>query len=72
MGGIDHNGVFRTGTPEEAEEQVLQAVREAGLKNLVIAPGCVITIDTPMENIQAVVDSIRSITPWAEEWEAFS
>ncbi|MHA1925065.1 MAG: uroporphyrinogen decarboxylase family protein [Candidatus Thorarchaeota archaeon] len=72
MGGIDHNGVFRTGTPEEAEEQVLQAVREAGLKQLVIAPGCVITIDTPMENIQAVVDSIRSITPWAEEWEAYS
>jgi uroporphyrinogen decarboxylase len=72
MGGIDHNGIFRTGTPDEAEEQVLQAVREAGLKQLVIAPGCVITVDTPMENIQAVVDSIRSITPWAKEWEAYS
>ncbi len=72
MGGIDHNGIFRTGTPDEAEEQVLQAVREAGLKQLVIAPGCVITVDTPMENIQAVVDSIKSITPWAREWEAYS
>ncbi|MHA2141605.1 MAG: uroporphyrinogen decarboxylase family protein [Candidatus Thorarchaeota archaeon] len=72
MGGIDHNGIFRTGTSDEAEEQVLDAVREAGLKRLVIAPGCVITIDTPIENIQAVMDSIRSITPWAKEWEAYS
>ncbi|MFW9887884.1 MAG: uroporphyrinogen decarboxylase family protein [Candidatus Thorarchaeota archaeon] len=72
MGGIDHNGILRTGTPEEAEEQVLKAVREAGLKQLVIAPGCVVTIDTPMENIQAVVDSIRSINPWAKDWEAYS
>lgn len=72
MGGIDHNGIFRTGTPEEAEAQVLKAVREAGLKRLVVAPGCVITIDTPMENIQTVVDSIRSIAPWAKEWEVYS
>jgi uroporphyrinogen decarboxylase len=72
MGGINHNGVFRTGTPDEAEDQVLEAVREASLRRLVVAPGCVITMDTPIENIQAVVDSIRSITPWAKEWEAYS
>lgn len=72
MGGIDHNGIFRTGTPEEAEEQVLKAARNAGLKRLVIAPGCVITIDTPMENIESAVNSIRSITPWGKEWEEFA
>jgi uroporphyrinogen decarboxylase len=72
MGGIDHNGVFRTGTSDEAEEQVLEAVREAGLRRLVVAPGCVITVDTPMENIETVVKSIRSITPWAKEWEDFA
>jgi len=69
LGGIDHNGVFRTGSVDEAREQVLTAVREAGLKRLIVAPGCVITVDTPPENIKAVADSIREIKPWSEEWE---
>jgi len=72
LGGIDHNGVLRSGTPDEVKEQVLQATREAGLKNLIIAPGCVITVDTPEENVEAVVDAIRSIVPWGKEWEAYS
>lgn len=69
LGGIDHNDVFRKGSPEDATEQVLKAVREAGTKRLIVAPGCVITIDTPSENIRAVVDSVRSINPWSKEWE---
>jgi uroporphyrinogen decarboxylase len=72
LGGIDHNGVLRSGTRDEVKEQVLQATREAGLKNLIIAPGCVITVDTPEENIVSVLDAIRSIVPWAKEWEAYS
>lgn len=72
LGGIDHNGVLRSGTLDDVKEQVFEATREAGLKNLIIAPGCVITVDTPEENITAVVDAIRSIVPWAKEWEAYS
>ncbi|MFW9921003.1 MAG: uroporphyrinogen decarboxylase family protein [Candidatus Thorarchaeota archaeon] len=60
FGGIDHNGIFRTGTPEEARRQVIEAIDEAGLEHLVIAPGCVITIDTPEDNIQAVKQAVRS------------
>jgi uroporphyrinogen-III decarboxylase len=67
LGGIDHNGVFRTGTPDEAKEQVLHAVDDAGYKKLIVAPGCVITVDTPVENIQAVTDAIRAIDPFANE-----
>ncbi len=72
LGGIDHNGILRTGTVDEVKEQILQAAREAGLKNLVVAPGCVITVDTPEENLKAVVEATRTIVPWATEWEAFS
>ncbi|MCK5238364.1 MAG: hypothetical protein KAR33_02380 [Candidatus Thorarchaeota archaeon] len=64
FGGIDHNGIFRTGTPEEASEQILKAVEEAGYERLVVAPGCVITVDTPEENIRALVDAVRSIDPY--------
>lgn len=66
-GGIDHNGVFRTGTPEEARDQVLEAIDAAGYERLIIAPGCVITVDTPDENIQAVVDAARSINLYEGE-----
>ncbi len=67
LGGIDHNGIFRTGTPDEAKTQVLEAVDKAGLKRLIVAPGCVITTDTPMENIQVVRDAVRSINPFSNE-----
>jgi uroporphyrinogen decarboxylase len=61
LGGIDHNGIFRTGSPEEASKQVKDAIEEAGYEKLIVAPGCVVTVDTPIENIQAVVDLVRSI-----------
>jgi uroporphyrinogen decarboxylase len=64
LGGIDHNGVFRTESPDEAKNQVLTAIDEAGPNRLIIAPGCVITVDTPQENILAVRDAVRSIDPY--------
>ena len=67
FGGIDHNGVFRTESPEEAQKQVLSAIEEAGPQRLVIAPGCVITVDTPQENVVAVKDAVRAIDPYDYE-----
>jgi uroporphyrinogen decarboxylase len=67
FGGIDHNGIFREGTPEEASDQILKAVEEAGYEKLVVAPGCVVTVDTPEENIQSVVDAVRGINPYKDQ-----
>jgi uroporphyrinogen decarboxylase len=67
LGGIDHNGVLRTGTPDEAKEQVLSAVEKAGFKRLIVAPGCVVTTDTPLENLVAVRDAVRDIDPFSDE-----
>jgi uroporphyrinogen decarboxylase len=64
LGGIDHNGIFRTGSPEEARDQVLAAVKQAGYSQLIVAPGCVITVDTPEENIQAVRNAVKAIKPY--------
>ncbi len=66
FGGIDHNKTLRTGTPDEVEMQVREAIRAAGFEHLVVAPGCVITVDTPEENIKAVVDTVKSIDPMQE------
>lgn len=67
FGGIDHNGIFREGTPDDARDQILDAIKDAGFRYLVIAPGCVITTDTPEENIQSVKDAVKSIIPYDEE-----
>ncbi|TFG34496.1 hypothetical protein EU527_02955 [Candidatus Thorarchaeota archaeon] len=67
VGGIDHNGIIRSGTPDESKEQILQAVDEAGLKRLIVGPGCVINVDTPLENLVAVRDAVRSIDPFEEK-----
>jgi uroporphyrinogen decarboxylase len=64
VGGIDHNGIFRSGTPDQAKQQVLDAAAEAGLAKLIVAPGCVITVDTPRENIRAVADAVSAIDPF--------
>ena len=69
IGGIDHNGIFREGTAEAAEQQVLSAIEAAGTRRLVVGPGCVITTDTPEQNIRAVVDAVRSLKPYEEEQE---
>ncbi|MBE0525571.1 MAG: hypothetical protein IH631_01420, partial [Candidatus Thorarchaeota archaeon] len=67
LGGIDHNGILRTGTPDDAKEQVLKAVKDAGFKRLIVAPGCVVTVDTPPENLVAVRDAVREIDPYSDE-----
>jgi uroporphyrinogen decarboxylase len=67
LGGIDHNGVFRTGTVDEATEQALKAISKAGPERLIVAPGCVVTLDTPQENILAVRDAIRSYNLFEDE-----
>ncbi len=67
LGGIDHNGVLRTGTPDEARDQVLKAVDEAGFKRLIVSPGCVVTVDTPPENLVAVRDAVREIDLYKDE-----
>ncbi len=68
FGCIDQNGVLRSGTPEQVKNQVLESIRSVGLRHLIVAPGCVIPIDTPPQNIEAAMTAVRSIDPRSEEW----
>ncbi|TFF68237.1 hypothetical protein EU520_00655 [Candidatus Thorarchaeota archaeon] len=72
LGGIDHKGWFRTGTTDEVEQEILGVLKSAGLRRLIVAPGCVVRVDTPEENIQTVVDTVRAINPWSKEWEEYT
>ena len=70
LGGIDHKGVLRTGDSDTVKSQILSTLKDAGLRGVIVAPGCVITVDTPDDNIRAAVDAVRAIDPYSKEWES--
>ena len=58
VAGIDEKGIA-TMTPEEAGQQAESARREGHDRHLLIGPGCVIPVATPLENLTAVVQTAR-------------
>ena len=58
--GIDNLTTLVTGTPEECEQQVADALQQAGTRPILIAPGC--TYDpsrVPRANLEAVCRAVR-------------
>ncbi|MGH2561645.1 MAG: uroporphyrinogen decarboxylase family protein [Thermomicrobiales bacterium] len=58
-GGINERAISGRG-PEEAAAEAADAVTTMQGRSLIVAPGCVVPIDTPDENIRAV---IRAVAP---------
>ncbi|MGE5140259.1 MAG: uroporphyrinogen decarboxylase family protein [Rudaea sp.] len=58
-GGIDEWNVLARGTPEQVHAQVRDAIHETDGIGLLVAPGCVIPIDTPRENIRAAREAVE-------------
>jgi len=60
-GNIDHIGLLPLGTPAEVEEAVRAAIQASGGDpRFMVAPGCEITSDTPVENVAAFVRAARA------------
>jgi uroporphyrinogen decarboxylase len=58
IGGLDQWATLRDGTPGMAEAQAKDAVAQAGGTGLIVAPGCVLAMNTPDENVSAVVRAL--------------
>jgi uroporphyrinogen decarboxylase len=58
-GGIDEWEVLAGGTREQIQAQVRDAIQQTGGTGLIVAPGCVIPIDTPEENIRAARQAVQ-------------
>ena len=59
MGGVDERHVLLDGSPEEAREQVREALRQTGGRRFLVAPGCSVSPQTPPENLRAAVGAAR-------------
>jgi len=63
LGHVDPASIMYDGTPETVREAVIQCVQQAwdSPKGYVIMSGCSLPVDTPLENIQAMMDATREI-----------
>ncbi|MFO7923557.1 MAG: uroporphyrinogen decarboxylase family protein [Bacteroidales bacterium] len=51
--------VLLMGTPEECQREALECMDTGGRKGFVLAPGCDLPMDTPIENLRAVTDVVH-------------
>jgi uroporphyrinogen decarboxylase len=61
-GGLDNLGTLATGSPEDCTKEADDALRQAGDRPMILAPGCTFDPDTvPAENLQAIRRSVENI-----------
>lgn len=61
-GGIDEQAIA-TGSAEAAATQATDALNGTGGRQMMLAPGCVIPVATPPENVAAIVNAARAFGP---------
>jgi uroporphyrinogen decarboxylase len=59
VSGIDHRQTMRYSTPKQVEKEVKNAIEDASEHGgFIIAPGCTLFQDTPLENFNAVARAV--------------
>ncbi len=57
-GNIKLTVVLLMGTPDDAQQEALECMDLGGTTGFVLAPGCDLPMDTPIENIQAITSLV--------------
>jgi uroporphyrinogen decarboxylase len=58
IGGLDQWATLRDGTPEAAVAEAGDAITQTGGRGLIVGPGCVLAMNTPDDNVAAVVRAL--------------
>lgn len=63
LGHVDPSAILYAGTPADVRRAVIECVQQAwdSPKGYVIMSGCSLPVETPLENIQAMMDAAREI-----------
>jgi len=60
--GLDNLGTLAAGSPEDCENEAADAMRQAGNRPMILAPGCTFDPDTvPAENLHAIRKSVDNL-----------
>jgi uroporphyrinogen decarboxylase len=63
IGGLDENKTLLNSRPKDVEEEVFRTIEILKGRHLIIAPGCVIPLNTPEGNLDAAIRAARSWRP---------
>lgn len=64
MGNLDPSAVLLQGTPGIVYEEAVKCIENAGLPGgFILGSGCEVAVDTPLENMQAMVRAAREWRP---------
>lgn len=63
VGGLAEWTTLRTGTAADAAREAEDAIRATGGRGLIVAPGCVLPLDTPETTLDAVVRAVARSRP---------
>ena len=61
MGNINPAGAILSGTPDQVYEEACTAIRISGGKGLILATGCDLASDAPIENVTALVRASKDM-----------
>lgn len=63
MGNVSPSEIMLQGTPAQVREAVYQCIRKAhdSPKGMIVASGCSLPVETPFENIDAMLDAVREV-----------
>jgi uroporphyrinogen decarboxylase len=64
VGGLNQQHTLRTGAPAAVAAETRDAIAQAnGGVGLIVGPGCVLPLDVPDANLQAVVTTVKGFAP---------
>ncbi len=63
LGNVDPGSVMYSGTVKEVKQKTLECIRDAydNPKGFVVMSGCSLPIETPVENVSAMLDTVREV-----------
>jgi uroporphyrinogen decarboxylase len=63
LGNVDPGGIMYSGTPLDVRLRTLECIRDGydSPKGYVVMSGCSLPVETPFENIQMMLDTVREI-----------
>lgn len=63
LGNVDPGGIMYSGTPLDVRLRTLECIQEGynSPKGYVVMSGCSLPVDTPLENIQEMMDTVREV-----------
>jgi uroporphyrinogen decarboxylase len=61
-GGLNEGSTLAGASTDGTRREVLDAIAQTGGRRLMVAPGCVLRVDTPAEHVKAVFQAVESHT----------